>query len=44
VADSEFGFLHGKAGVLRYPDGRATSFIGSANDSERAWSANYELV
>jgi hypothetical protein len=44
VPDCEFGFLHGKAGVVRYADGRATSFIGSANDSERAWSANYELV
>lgn len=44
VPDCEFGFLHGKAGVLRYPDGRATCFIGSANDSERAWSVNYELV
>ncbi len=44
VPDCEFGFLHGKAGVLHYPDGRATSFIGSANDSERAWSKNYELV
>ena len=44
VPDSEFGFIHGKAGVLRYPDGRATSFMGSANDSQRAWMANYELV
>jgi hypothetical protein len=44
VADCEFGFIHGKAGVLRYADGGATSFIGSANDSERAWSANYELI
>jgi len=44
VPDCEFGFIHGKAGVVRYADGRATSFIGSANDSERAWSANYELV
>lgn len=44
VPDSEFGFIHGKAGVLRYPDGKATSFMGSANDSQRAWMANYELV
>ena len=34
VPDCEFGFIHGKAGVIRYPGGRATSFIGSANDSE----------
>ena len=44
VPDCEFGFVHGKAGVMRYADGRATSFIGSANDTERAWSKNYELV
>jgi hypothetical protein len=44
VPDCEFGFVHGKAGVMRYADGSATSFIGSANDTERAWSKNYELV
>ena len=44
VADCEFGFVHGKAGVLRGADGAATAFIGSANDSQRAWSQNYELV
>lgn len=44
VPDSEFGFVHGKAGVMRYADGRATSFIGGANDTDRAWSQNYELV
>ncbi|MGJ8726556.1 MAG: helicase-related protein [Roseibacillus sp.] len=44
VPDSEFGFIHGKAGVLRYPDGKATSFMGSANDTRRAWMENYELV
>ena len=44
VADCEFGFLHGKAGVLRFGNDEATSFIGSANDSARAWSQNYELV
>lgn len=44
VPDCEFGFLHGKAGVIRYPNGNATSFMGSANDSKSAWSKNYELV
>ena len=44
VPDCELGFIHGKAGVVRYADRRPTSFIGSANDSERAWSRNYELV
>ena len=44
VPDCEFGFLHGKAGVIGYPGGKSTSFIGSANDSQRAWTENYELV
>jgi len=44
VPDCEFGFVHGNAGVMRYANGKATSFIGSANDTERAWSKNYELV
>jgi hypothetical protein len=44
IPDCEFGLVHGKAGVMRYADGKATSFIGSANDTERAWSKNYELV
>ena len=44
VPDCEFGFLHGKAGVIRYDDASATSFMGSANDSRRAWSKNYELI
>jgi hypothetical protein len=44
VPDSEFGFVHGKGGVLHYSDGRKTSFVGSANDSKSAWSLQYELV
>ena len=43
VPDSEFGFVHGKGGVIDGPQG-TTSFIGSANDSSRAWTKNYELV
>lgn len=43
VPDSEFGFVHGKGGVIA-GDWGATSFIGSANDSARAWSRNYELI
>ncbi|MFH7321603.1 helicase-related protein [Desulfurivibrio sp. D14AmB] len=43
VPDAEFGFVHGKGGVIEGPS-RATSFIGSANDSARAWTRNYELV
>jgi superfamily II DNA or RNA helicase len=43
VPDSEFGFVHGKGGVIAGDWGQ-TSFIGSANDSARAWTRNYELV
>jgi len=43
VPDSEFGFVHGKGGVIESSSG-ITSFIGSANDSSRAWTKNYELV
>ena len=43
VPDSEFGFIHGKGGVIEKSHG-ITSFIGSANDSSRAWTKNYELV
>lgn len=43
VPDSEFGFVHGKGGVIESSSG-VTSFIGSANDSSRAWTKNYELV
>jgi hypothetical protein len=43
VPDAEFGFVHGKGGVIEGPAG-ATSFIGSANDSANAWTKNYELV
>lgn len=43
VPDAEFGFVHGKGGVIVGAEGK-TSFIGSANDSARAWTKNYELV
>lgn len=43
VPDSEFGFVHGKGGIIEGEWGK-TSFIGSANDSARAWTRNYELV
>ena len=43
VPDGEFGFVHGKGGVIE-GDWGVTSFIGSANDSARAWTRNYELV
>lgn len=43
VPDAEFGFVHGKGGVIE-GDWGSTSFMGSANDSARAWTKNYELV
>ena len=43
VPDAEFGFVHGKGGIIE-GDWGSTSFIGSANDSARAWTKNYELV
>ena len=44
LPDAAFGLIHGKAGVIRYPDGRATSFLGSVNESLTAWRVNYELL
>lgn len=44
LPDAAFGLVHGKAGVVRYPDGRATTFLGSVNESRTAWSLNYELL
>jgi phosphatidylserine/phosphatidylglycerophosphate/cardiolipin synthase-like enzyme len=43
VPDPEFGFVHGTGGVIEGDWGK-TAFIGSANDSARAWTKNYELV
>jgi hypothetical protein len=36
--------LHGKAGLIRYQDGKTCTFSGSANDTVAAWSRNYEIV
>ena len=44
LPDSAFGLIHGKAGVLRYAAGTATSFMGSVNESLSAWKLNYELL
>ena len=44
LPDTAFGLIHGKAGVITYPDGRRTSFMGSANESATAFSLNYELI
>jgi superfamily II DNA or RNA helicase len=44
LPDDAFGLIHGKAGVIRYADGRHTSFLGSANETYSGWALNYELV
>ena len=44
LPDKAFGLLHGKAGVVRYADGTATSFLGSVNESRNGWRVNYELL
>ena len=44
LPDTAFGLVHGKAGVVRYADGSATSFLGSVNESASAWRLNYELL
>jgi len=44
LPDDVFGLIHGKAGVIRYVDGRRTSFLGSANETFAGWALNYELV
>ena len=44
VSRADAPFLHGKAGVIRSPDGSATSFMGSLNETREGWSENYEHV
>lgn len=44
VARTEAPFLHGKAGVIRRPDGSASAFVGSLNETREGWAGNYEMV
>lgn len=44
LPDEVFGLIHGKAGVITYPDGSRTSFVGSINETRNALSRNYEIV
>ena len=44
VVPRERLFLHGKAGVVHYPDGSKTAFIGSVNETRNAFANNYELL
>ncbi|MHB8577408.1 MAG: phospholipase D-like domain-containing protein [Dehalococcoidia bacterium] len=44
LPDSSFGLVHAKAGVITAADGDLLAFIGSTNESRRAWTLNYEFV
>lgn len=44
LPDASFGLIHGKAGVIRYADGRSTCFIGSINETGEGWTRHYELL
>jgi len=44
LPDEVFGLIHGKAGAIQRADGSAVAFLGSANESRRAWTLNYEIV
>jgi HKD family nuclease len=44
VSRADAPFLHGKAGVIRRPDGAVSAFIGSLNETREGWSQKYELV
>ncbi len=44
IPDEIYGLMHGKAGVITYKDGSATSFLGSINETKSAYTVNYEMV
>lgn len=44
IPDEIYGLMHGKAGVITYPDGRRVAFIGSMNETKSALTTNYEIV
>src|SRR5262245_10380174 len=37
-------FVHGKAGVIEAADGSKTYFLGSINETKRAFAQNYEIL
>lgn len=37
-------FIHGKAGVIESTDGSKTCFLGSINETKRAFAHNYEIL
>ncbi|MGH2534501.1 MAG: phospholipase D-like domain-containing anti-phage protein [Thermomicrobiales bacterium] len=44
LPDNCLGLIHGKAGVIRRAHAPPIAFMGSANESRRAWQLNYEIV
>ena len=44
MAKKHYGFIHGKAGILTFPDGSQTSFVGSVNETYAGWGHNYEIL
>ena len=44
VVPKERVFLHGKAGVIEAADGTKTCFLGSINETKRAFTGNYEIL
>jgi len=44
LPDEIYGLMHGKAGVITYFDGSRTSFLGSINETKRAFTTNYEML
>ncbi len=44
VVPADRVFLHGKAGVIEMADGKVTAFVGSVNETRRAFNYNYEIV
>ena len=44
VVPRDLLFVHGKAGVIEYPDGSKSSFLGSVNESKSAFASNYEII
>jgi len=44
VVPKERVFLHGKAGVIEAADGAKICFLGSINETKRAFAGNYEIL
>ena len=44
VVPKDHVFVHGKAGVIEAADGSKTCFLGSINETKRAFAHNYEIL